>query len=178
MRSGGSAPVEIEIRHAEQPGQPEILRQHDAEVQQRAERRDHHPAAAELHAARGRDRQHVQRGEIAGDAAGDGDEARDDQRVARELDVDDPSVALGPFQRERPEDVQRVGDADEEEQRLAGEGPRRGELDEDGRAEQQRADRRRESRSARRVCDEGRAPPRLLPTPAARSGRRSAGTSR
>ena len=99
-------------------------------IEQRAERRNHHPAAPELHAAGGRDRQHVERGEIAGDAAGDGDEARDDQRVARELDVDEPAVPLGPFERERPEDVQRVRDADEEEQRLAGERARRGELDE------------------------------------------------
>ena len=66
--------------------------------------------------------------------------AGDDQRVAGQLDVDDPSVPLGPFQRERPEDVQRIGDADEEEQRLAREGPGRGELDEHRRAEQQRAD--------------------------------------
>ena len=130
----------IEKRDAEQPGQPEVLRQDDAEIQQRAERGNHHPAAAELHAAGRRDRQHVQRGEIAGDAAGDGDEPRDDQRVAGELNVDDPSVPLGPFERQRPEDVQRVGDADEEEQRLAGKCPRRGELDENGRAEQQRAD--------------------------------------
>ena len=123
MRSGGRALSRSKNGNAQQPGQPEVLRQHDAEIEQRAERRNHHPAAAELDAARRCDRQHVKRGEIAGDAAGGGDEPRDDQRVACELNVDDPPVPLGPFERQRPEDVQCVGDADEEKQRLAGNVP-------------------------------------------------------
>ena len=128
----------LEKRNADQIGQPEILRDDDADIQQRAQRGDHHAAAAELHAARGRNRQHVECREIAGDTAGDRDEARDDERVAGQLDVDDPSVALGPLQRERPENVQRIGRADEQEERLAGKRPGSRQLDEDGRAEEQR----------------------------------------
>src|SRR6185503_13463008 len=109
-------------------------------VQQRAQRGDHHAATAELHAAGGRDRQYVERGEIARDAARHRDEARDDQRVAGQLDVDHPSEPLRPFQRERPEDVQRIRRADEQEQGLARKRAGRRQLDEDRRAKEERAD--------------------------------------
>ena len=62
------------------------------------------------------------------------------QRVAGELEIDEPVEPLGPLERHEPENVQRIGDADEDEQRLDRKGSRRSELDEHGRAEQQRAD--------------------------------------
>ena len=65
-----------------QPGRGQVLRQHEAAVEDRAERGDQQAAAPELNRARGDDRQHVQRREVAGDPAGEVDERRDDQRVA------------------------------------------------------------------------------------------------
>ena len=140
MRCGGSAPSWSSDEYAEHPGELEVLRQHDADIQQRAQRRDHHPAAPELHAARGGNRQDVKRGEVTGDAAGDGDETGDDQRVAGELEIDEPSVALRPSQREQPQNVERVGEADQDEERLDRERSGRGDLHEHCRTEQQRAD--------------------------------------
>ena len=69
-------PFVTQKRHAKHRRQLEVLREHDADVQQRAERRNHHAATAELHAAGGGDRQHVERGEITRDAARDRDERR------------------------------------------------------------------------------------------------------
>ena len=57
-----------------------------------------------------------------------------------QLNVDEPAVPLGPLSVERPEDVQRVREADQQEQRLDRKRARRGQLHDDRRAEQQRAD--------------------------------------
>ena len=117
-----------------------VLRDHQADVEHRAERRRHQPAAAELDRA-GRDhRQHVERGEIAGDAAGEVDEGGDDQRVAGQLQVDQPAVAIDEAQRQPVDDRQPVGQADEKEERVDRKRARRRDLDDDGRAEQNRPD--------------------------------------
>ena len=79
----------------------------EADVEHRAQRRHQQAAAAELDDAGRDDRQHVQRREVAGDAAGEVDERRDDQRVDRQLHVDQPAVALDEPQRRRVDDRQR-----------------------------------------------------------------------
>ena len=89
---------------------------------------DEQAAAAELHGAGGDDRQHVQRREVAGDAAGEVDERGDDQRVARQLQIDQPAVAVDEPQRQRVDDRQRVGQADQEEERIDRKRAGRGDL--------------------------------------------------
>ena len=68
-----------------------VLRQHQADVEHRAQRRHLQRRRAGTGRARRDDRQHVERREVAGDAAGEVDERRDDQRVDRELQVDQPA---------------------------------------------------------------------------------------
>ena len=92
------------------PDGGQVLREHEADVEQRAQRRHQQAAAPELDDARGDDRQHVERREVAGDAAGEVDERRDDQRVAGQLQVDQPAVPVDEPQRRRVDDRQRVGE--------------------------------------------------------------------
>ena len=99
------------------PTRRRVLREHQADVEHRAERRHEQAAAPELHGARRDDRQHVERREVARDAAGEIDERRHDQRVAGQLQVDQPPVPLDEAQRQRVADRQRVGQADQEEER-------------------------------------------------------------
>ena len=98
-RGGSASAVGGEPRIVQQPGRRQVLREHEADVEHGAERRDEQAAAAELDDAGGDDRQHVQRREVAGDAAGEVDERRDDQRVAGQLQVDQPAVPLDEAQR-------------------------------------------------------------------------------
>ncbi len=121
-------------------GGREVLRQHHAAVQHRAQRRHQEAAAPELHHRRRHDRQDVERREIAGDAAREVDERRDDQRVAGQLHVDDPPAAFGQPQRRRVERRQRVGEADQEEERVDRKRPGRGDLGERRRPQQRGAD--------------------------------------
>ena len=77
-RGGSDAAHARQPRIVQQPGAAEVLRQHQADVEHRAQRRHQQAAAPELHRAAGDDRQHVERREVAGDAAGEVDERRDD----------------------------------------------------------------------------------------------------
>ena len=129
-----------EQRIVEEARGGQVLRRHEADVEDGAERGDHQAAAPELHGAGGHDRQHVQRREVAGDAAGDVDERRDDQRVAGELQIEQPPVPLDEPQRQRPGDRQRVGQADQEKERIDGERAGRRDARKGRRAQQNRAD--------------------------------------
>ena len=64
----------------------------------------------------------------------------DDQRVARQLQIEQPAVVLDEGQRKRPQDRQRVGQADQKKEGIDGERAGRRDLREGGGAQQQRAD--------------------------------------
>src|SRR2546427_286530 len=95
---------------------------------------------SELHRAAGDNRQHVERREIAGDAAGEIDERGDNQRVARELHVHQPAVPIGEAQGPGVRDGQRERQPDQEEERIDRKRSRRRELRKGRRAQQDRAD--------------------------------------
>jgi hypothetical protein len=110
----------LERGQAEHRRRPEVLREDDADVNHRAQHRDHHAAAAILQAARAGYGQNEERCEVAVDPPGHENEARDDQRIARQLDVDHPSETFRPAQREEPQHVERKRGADENEERFPG----------------------------------------------------------
>ena len=94
-RAAAARRARLEPGVEQQTGGREVLRRAPGRRRAtRAQRRDQQPAAPELHGAGRDDRQHVQRREEAGDAAGEVDERRDDQRVAGELQVDQPAVPV------------------------------------------------------------------------------------
>ena len=84
--------------------------------------------------------QEIQRRKVADDAAGERDEPRDQQRIDAELQVRQPRVSIDEPERREIHDAQRVGQADQEEERINRKRARAVQLNQDRRAEQQRAD--------------------------------------
>ena len=80
--------------------------------------------------------------EDARDAAGQADERGHDDGVARQLQIDQPAVAIDEAQRDRVDDRQRVGQRDQKEKGIDGKRTRRRDLHHGRAAEQQRADQR------------------------------------
>ncbi len=67
-------------------------------------------------------------------------ERRHERGVKAELQVNQPWITLGKSERREIDDAQRIGQSDEGEERIDRERARPAELNQDRRAEQQRAD--------------------------------------
>ena len=123
-------------------GRPEVLRAREPGVDHRAQHAHHHAGPLRLDRARRDDRQRVERREIARHAARQIDERRHDDRVERQLHVDEPPVLLRLPQEQNVDDRQRVSQADQKEERIDRQRSGRLDLDQNRRPEQQRDDRR------------------------------------
>ncbi len=131
----------VGANHDRQRRRAEVLRRRQSCVDDRAQHPDQHAGALRLNRARGNDRERVERREVARDAARQVDERRNDNRVAHQLDVNQPTVLLRVPEQQHVDDRQRVREADQEKERIDRQRSRRLNLNQNRRAEQQRDDR-------------------------------------
>ena len=117
---------------------PLILPHHHARVEQRAQRPDQQAAAPELQNAGSDNRQRVQGREVAGHPAGQQHDGRDHDGVGRQLQVDEPASLLDEGQGQQKHDGEGVAEPDQSEERPNGPEPRRAELYQHPRAEEDR----------------------------------------
>ncbi len=130
---------------------------HEPGVERTTEDADHDAAPARLHRGRGNDRQRIQRGEVAVDPPRQVHECRDDNRVERQLQIDQPPVLLGTAQQHHVRGGQRKGQTDEREERVGVDCPRvrRRDLDQRPGAEQYRRDGRSPGHQPQQLAAKG-----------------------
>src|SRR5439155_3228279 len=105
-----------------------------------AQRRHLQRAAPESYCRGSHDWQQVEGREVAGDTTGDVNERGDEKRIDAKLRVGDPRMPIDNPQRPEVQDTERVGDPDQKEERVDGKRTGPVDLNENRRAEQQRAD--------------------------------------